>query len=76
MNPTASMITPMPRIRDLPELVGISEISRRLGRPLPTVKMWRGDETLPEPDVELSCGPVWQWERIRRWAVDTGRMDA
>lgn len=58
----------------VPDLVGIAEVADRLHRPKPTIKMWRGAGAMPDPDVQLACGPIWLWSRIEEWAQATGRI--
>jgi hypothetical protein len=57
------------------DLVGLTEIAERLGNPVDTVKKWRHRGLLPEPDWQLAAGPVWEWETIRIWALETGRTE-
>ena len=56
------------------DLVGLTEIANRLGKPVDTVKKWRHRQLLPKPDYVLAQGPIWDWETIRLWAQQTGRL--
>jgi hypothetical protein len=51
------------------KLYGIAEIAEALGLTRQAVTVWRkrGSWGLPEPDAELSSGPVWQGETIEPW---------
>jgi hypothetical protein len=59
------------------DLVDQTEIARRAGVKVGTVRMWRQRHPdFPEPDAVLSIGPVWVWSKVAPWvAVDrpTGR---
>ena len=64
--------------------VGISEIAERLNVQRQTVNSWRsrGKEDrerstpLPQPAVIITKTPIWEWETIRAWALNTGRLPA
>ncbi len=56
------------------DLVGLTEIAVRLGKKVDTVKKWRHRQLLPDPDYTLAQGPIWDWETIRLWAEQTGRL--
>lgn len=56
------------------DLTDLTTIAERLGVPKDTVNKWRHRQLLPEPDYDLSVGPVWEWETIREWAEKTGRL--
>jgi hypothetical protein len=55
--------------------VGLVEIAERLGVKPKTVQMWRYRKLLPEPAGTVSGAPAWPWHVIRRWAIETGRLD-
>lgn len=55
------------------DLVDIDAVARRLNVLNVTVRKWRTNGTMPEPDFELAS-PVWRWSTIRTWAIKTGRM--
>lgn len=55
--------------------VGPEEIAERLGVRRDTVHKWRHRGVLPEPDWIISSLPVWEWETIRAWAENTGRLE-
>ena len=59
--------------KPVPDLVGASEIAQRLGVHRNTPYVWRSRHLLPAPDLELTTGPIWLWERIEEWARQTGR---
>jgi hypothetical protein len=56
------------------DLVSTLEISQRLGVEKNTVHQWRYRGLFPEPDWQLSIGPVWKWATVARWAAKTGRQ--
>lgn len=56
------------------DLVDLSAIAERLKVPKDTVSKWRYRNVLPAPDYDLAVGPVWEWETIRAWAEETGRL--
>jgi hypothetical protein len=56
------------------EIVDITEIATRLGVPKNTVNVWRTRGVLPDPDLDLTVGPVWYWSTIEKWAKATGRL--
>ncbi len=39
-----------------------------------TVQKWRSRGVLPEPDYPQLANPLWNWETIRVWAEQTGRL--
>ncbi len=49
-------------------------IAARLGVTRETVQKWRTREVLPLPDYPQLSTPVWDWETIRTWAEETGRI--
>lgn len=57
------------------DLVGVSEIGAMLTVDPRTVTQWRQrDIGFPEPDLTLSGSPIWRADRVRRWALRTGRL--
>jgi hypothetical protein len=58
------------------ELVGATEIARRLGmKQTHTVHEWRKRyDDFPPPLAELAMGHVWAWSDVERWAKATGRL--
>ena len=58
------------------QLVGASEIARRLGaKQRQAVHLWRKRyEDFPEPVATLDMGLVWYWPEVERWARRTGRL--
>src|SRR6185312_8290976 len=61
--------TPGPRRR----YYGIAEIADALGvdRQLVTVWRRRSSHGMPDPDEELSSGPVWDGVRVEQWIAAT-----
>ena len=53
--------------------VGPVEVAERLGVKRATVDTWRLRGLLPEP-VTISGHPLWEWDIVKRWARDTGRL--
>lgn len=50
------------------DLVSISEISRRSGRPANTIQSWRRRyQGFPEPVTHLAAGPIWEWDVVASW---------
>jgi transposase-like protein len=58
------------------ELYGIAEIADALGQSRQLVTVWRRRRTrgMPEPDAELSSGPVWRGLTIEPWIDDQVRL--
>ena len=58
------------------DIVGTNEIADRLGVGAQTVRTWaqRPYLNFPEPDYRVSGVPAWEWETIRVWAEETGRL--
>lgn len=56
-------------------VVGEVEIAERLGVQRNTVNVWRKRGLLPAPQWTVSGLPAWDWAVIRRWAIETGRLD-
>ena len=63
-----------PQMTPTTDLVDQSLIAERLGVPRDTVQKWRAREGLPEPDYPQLANPLWDWETIRLWAQQTGRL--
>jgi hypothetical protein len=61
---------------DVEQLVGASEIAKRLGvKQRQAVHVWRQRyPDFPEPVLRLDMGLVWNWPEVERWARATGRM--
>ncbi len=67
------------RIREVPQvyaasesdgsdLVSVSEISARSGRPINTIQSWRRrHRDFPEPVAQLAAGPIWSWPTVAQW---------
>jgi hypothetical protein len=52
------------------DIVSVSEIAQRSGRPISTVQTWRRRyESFPRPAAQLAVGPVWSWSDVERWAA-------
>lgn len=50
------------------DLVSVSEIAARAGRPINTVQSWRRrNPDFPVPVAQLATGPVWLWPAVGRW---------
>jgi hypothetical protein len=56
------------------DLVDLRLIADRLVVPVDTVNKWRHRGVLPDPDYPQLRNPTWNWETIRQWAEETGRM--
>ncbi len=56
------------------QLLGIMEISELLEVAPATVSKWIQREILPEPDVELGIGKIWNQATIEQWARATNRL--
>lgn len=72
------MTGPDARLRHLVNdttLWGMREISANLNYSYQTVRVMRAAGQLPEPDATPSGRPVWYAGTIRRWAIDSRRMD-
>jgi len=61
---------------DVDDLVGATEIARRLGTTRgEVVHSWRRrDPSFPEPIAQLERALVWDWRDVERWARRTGRL--
>ena len=86
--PTAGRSDPeRPRISETPaaystdrevaaDVVSVSEIAARTGRPINTIQSWRRrHRDFPTPMAQLAAGPVWAWTPVRDWieSRDGGR---
>jgi hypothetical protein len=50
------------------QLVSVSEIAARAGRPVNTIQSWRRrHRDFPAPVASLAAGPVWTWPVVERW---------
>lgn len=50
------------------DLVSVSEISARSGRPINTIQSWRRrHRDFPEPVAQLAAGPIWAWPTVAQW---------
>ncbi len=56
------------------DLVDQPLIAERLNVTRETVQKWRHRRVLPEPDYPQLANPLWDWETIREWAQQTGRL--
>jgi predicted DNA-binding transcriptional regulator AlpA len=57
------------------DLVGVAEISQRLGVGTSVVHDWRRRHPeFPEPVLVLRMGLIWSWSEVERWARKTGRL--
>lgn len=77
--PAAAQVDPGHRLRERAapygatdegdqDLVGVSEIAARAGRPINTVQSWRRrNPDFPVPVAQLATGPVWLWPAVSRW---------
>ncbi len=61
---------------DVEQLVGVTEIARRLGvKAASRVHDWRRRyPDFPEPVAKLAMGLVWYWPEVEKWARKTGRL--
>ena len=66
----------MGRRLDVDQLVGASEIAKRLGlKTRQSVHVWRQRyPDFPEPALRLDMGLVWNWPDIERWAKKAGKL--
>ncbi|MDQ2585336.1 hypothetical protein CKY47_15380 [Saccharothrix yanglingensis] len=57
---------------------GIAEIADALGLSRQLVTVWRRrrSHAMPEPDAELSSGPIWRGETVEPWIDRVGRRSA
>ena len=49
------------------DIVGLSEVSEMTEIATSTLSAWLRRGHMPEPDVRLSCGPIWHRRTIERW---------
>lgn len=50
------------------DLVDMTEIARRHGTTVGTVRQWRNRHAdFPPPVAELAIGPVWVWRDVAAW---------
>ena len=56
------------------DLVDQPLIAVRLNVTRDTVQKWRTRNVLPDPDYPQLANPLWDWETIREWAEQTGRL--
>ncbi len=49
------------------DLVGPSDIAKRLGMRDQTVHAWRQRKILPQPLAVVSTVPIWDWPAIEHW---------
>jgi hypothetical protein len=61
-------------IMPLDDIVGIKEISQRLGVRQQTAGAWHHRGLLPEAEGTVSGAPAWRWVTIEQWARATGRI--
>jgi uncharacterized protein len=56
------------------DLVSVSEISTRAGRPINTIQSWRRRHAdFPTPAAQLAAGPIWNWPAVEAWISDRDR---
>ncbi len=58
------------------DMVSVSEIAARTGRPVNTIQSWRRRHPdFPAPLAQLGAGPIWSWAPVRDWVAvrDRGR---
>lgn len=50
------------------DLVSVSEIATRAGRPVNTIQSWRRRHVdFPTPVTQLAAGPIWNWPVVAQW---------
>ncbi|MBT8166681.1 MAG: hypothetical protein KJO97_14145 [Acidimicrobiia bacterium] len=57
-----------------PDLVGLAEISDRLGVAPATVSRWHRRSMLPDPDLRIGTLELWMWETVRQWGKQRSRF--
>ena len=67
----------MGRKVDVDDLVGAHEIAQRLGVARPQViHEWRRrHRDFPKPIAALKTALIWDWREVKKWAVDSGRLE-
>lgn len=63
------------RENEHPDVVGVTEIARRLNVRPGTVDQWRHRGVFPDPAWTIGGRPAWSYRTILRWAILTGRVD-
>jgi predicted nucleic acid-binding protein len=59
------------------DLVSVSEISARAGRPINTIQSWRRrHRDFPVPAARLSAGPIWSWPTVADWISNRDRRQS
>lgn len=59
------------------DVVSVTEIARRTGRPVNTIQSWRRrHRDFPKPIVQLAAGPIWNWPAVEAWVASRGRVPA
>jgi hypothetical protein len=52
------------------DLVSVTEIAARAGRPVNTIQSWRRrHDDFPPPLTTLAAGPVWAWRDVEAWVA-------
>ena len=52
------------------DLVSVTEIAARAGRPINTVQSWRRRHAdFPAPVTQLAAGPIWNWSSVEAWVA-------
>jgi predicted DNA-binding transcriptional regulator AlpA len=65
----------MGRKVDVDDLVGATEIAKRLDVARQVVHLWRTrDATFPEPLTTVTRTMVWNWPDVEAWARATKRL--
>jgi predicted DNA-binding transcriptional regulator AlpA len=72
-DPPAMTVDELRGLLGVGALWGPGEITRNLGVSRATMKRWRDAGGFPEPYQELSIGPVWLAEDVRKWAEERKR---
>jgi uncharacterized protein len=56
------------------DLVSVTEIAARAGRPINTIQSWRRRHAdFPAPMAQLGAGPIWSWPQIEGWLAARAR---
>lgn len=78
------MVVARNRVRELstdvrvdvrPELVIAADIAERLGISPAAVSVLASRSDFPRAVGQLGRSDVWRWNRVERWARETGRLD-